>query len=134
MCVRAFLLAPPAPPQEPGEVAIPFVLTAHNNLVVKATLNNADKFDLMFHSAASGVALTEDAVRRSTSLTFTDTSQVKSWGGEAGSRYSTGNRLRVGRLHRDSVKVWENKQSGVGTNEKFGLDFFQRRVVEIDRF
>jgi hypothetical protein len=119
-------------PEPPPEVVIPFTLTAHNNIVVKAVLNDADAFDLMLHTAASDVSLTEDAVRKSTTVTFTNAADVKSWGGTNGTRFSTGHRLQVGDLRRYGVKVWEVKYSGVGTDGKFGLDLFPGRVVEID--
>lgn len=36
---------------------IPFQLTAHNNLSIKAVVNKQDTVDLMFHTASSGVTL-----------------------------------------------------------------------------
>ncbi|MGY0799863.1 hypothetical protein ACW7G0_12520 [Lysobacter sp. A286] len=111
---------------------VPFTVNEHNNIVVKATLNGADSFDLMLHTASSDVTLTEDAVTASSSIVFTDTHSVKSWGGESDSRVSVGNRMTIGSLSRDNIIVWEDKNSGTATDGKFGLDFFQSRMVEID--
>jgi hypothetical protein len=116
----------------PSEVDIPFTLTDHNNLVVSVVVNDTDRLNLMLHTAATDISLTEDAVRKSKSIKFTDTDKVKSWGGEADSRSSKGNRVRIGKLQRDSINIWENKNSGKETDGKFGLDFFQNRIVEID--
>lgn len=119
-------------PQPNAVVEIPFTLTAHNNIVVAAVVNDRDRFDLMLHTAATDVMLTEDAVRRATAIAFAGNAQVESWGGRSESRYSVGNRLRVGGLERDGVRIVEDKNSGYGTDGKFGLDFFRGHVVEID--
>ncbi len=115
-----------------GEVVIPFTLTGHNVIVVSALLNGTDTLNLMLHTASSDLRLTEDAVRKSKSIKFTATDKVKSWGGESDSRSSRGNGLQIGGLKRDNIDVWEDKHSGKDTDGKFGLDFFQNRIVEID--
>ena len=115
-----------------GEVAIPFTLTPSNNIVVSALLNGTDTLNLMFHTAASDLALTEDAVRKAQSVKFTGTHKVRSWGGEADSRYSQGNQVQIGTLQRNNIDIWEDINSGKGTDGKFGFDFFQQRIVEID--
>ncbi len=115
-----------------GEVTIPFTLTDHNVIVVSALLNGTDTLNLMLHTASSDLRLTEDAVRKSKSIKFTATDKVKSWGGESDSRSSRGNRLQIGELTRGNIDIWEDKNSGKDTDGKFGLDFFQNRIVEID--
>ncbi len=117
---------------DPGDVVIPFTLTAHNNIVVSAKLNDIDLLNLMLHTATADVRLTEDAVRKIKSIQFTNSSKVKSWGGESDSRFSKGNQLQIGALLRKDITVWEDKNSGHDTDGKFGLDFFQNRIVEID--
>lgn len=121
-----------AAPEKKGEVTIPFTLTTQNNLVVRAVLNNKDTLKLMLHTAASDVTLTEEAVRKSKSLTFTGKSSVKSWGGKTDARFSKGNRVQIGPLRRGNIAIWEDKNSGTDTDGKFGLDFFDKRIVEID--
>ncbi len=117
---------------EQGEVAIPFTLTAHNNIVVSTVINTKDTLNLMLHTAASDVTVTEDAVRKSKSIKFTGKEKVKSWGGNADSRFSKGNHVQMGHLQRSNMSIWEDKNSGQDTDGKFGLDFFQKRIVEID--
>ena len=112
---------------------IPFEITAHNNLAVQAILNNTDTVKLMFHTAASSLTLTEDAVKKIKSIRFNHTDTVSSWGGGGNAaRFSPGNSLRIGGLHWNNVSIWENKNSGHGTDGKFGTDLFADRVVEID--
>ena len=115
-----------------GEVNIPFTLTEQNNIVVSVVVNGTDTLNLMLHTAARDVTLTEDAVRKSRSIKFTDTNKVQSWGGEADSRLSKGNQVQIGNLQRPNINIWENLNSGKDTDGKFGLDFFQKRIVEID--
>ena len=114
------------------EAAIPFTLTDHNNIAVRALLNRTDPLTLMLHTAASDLTLTEEAVARLRSVKFGGTSSQQSWGGRGDSRFATKNRLEIGPLARDGVVVWEDKNSGQQTDGKFGLDFFKAPVVELD--
>lgn len=118
--------------QAKSKLEIPFSFTAHNNIVMKAVLNHTDALNLMLHTAATDVFLTEDAVRKATSVKFTKAAQLQSWGGQTDARYSLSNHLRIDGLEWSDVKVWEDKNSGFDTDGKFGLDLFKGRVVEID--
>lgn len=112
---------------------IPFEITEYNNLAVQAVLNHTDTVKLMFHTASSSVTLTEDAIRKIKSLHFDRTDTVSSWGGGGNTaRFSAGNALQIGSLEWNNVSIWENKNSGHGTDGKFGTDLFENRVVEID--
>lgn len=122
----------PTSGHERDSVSIPFVLTAQNNIVVKAKIDDAQELTLMFHSVSSDLTLTEEAVRRLGSVTFGDSTQVQSWGGASEARFSKGHRLQIGTLTRDGIAVWENKNSGDGTDGKFGFDYFGASVVEFD--
>lgn len=117
-----------------NKYAFPFRLTADNNLVVRAVLNRVDTVNLMLHTAASAIAITEEAAARLKSLRFTAAdSSVKSWGGDKNiSRFSAGNTLQLGSLKWDNLPLWEDKQSGPGTDGKIGLDLFENKVVELD--
>ena len=115
-----------------GEVVIPFTLTEYNNILVSVAINGTDTLNLMLHTAETDVTLTVEAVRKSKSIKFTDSVKVESWGGKADSRFSKGNQVNIGELQRDNMVIWEDINSGKGTDGKFGLDFFQNRIVEID--
>lgn len=114
--------------------AIPFKLTEYNNLSVKAILNKADTVQLMFHTAASAVTLTEESVKKLKSLRFKETTDsVQSWGGQSNSsRLSVENSIRIGDLTWEKVSIWENVNSGQYTDGKFGIDLFKDQVIEID--
>lgn len=113
--------------------AIPFEITEHNNLAVQAILNGTDTVKLMLHTATSDVTLTEEAINKLKSLRFSGTDTVTSWGGGGNAaRFSPGNSLQIGDLRWNNISIWENKNSGRGTDGKFGTDLFKDRVVEID--
>jgi len=115
------------------KTTIPFHLTDYNNLSIKAVLNQKDTVQLMFHTAANAVTLTEEALKKVNSLKFDRTDSVKSWGGNDNtSRFSGSNLLEIGNLKWQNVPIWENKNSGQHTDGKFGLDLFENKVIEID--
>lgn len=115
------------------KTTIPFQLTDYNNLSIKAIFNQKDTVQLMFHTAANALTLTEEALKKITSLKFDRTDSVKSWGGNDNtSRFSKSNTLQIGSLKRDNVAIWENKNSGQYTDGKFGLELFENKVIEID--
>ena len=114
-----------------GQVyVIPFRLTPYNNLSIQAVLNKTDTVDLMLHTAESSVTMTQGSAK---SLRFQGADTVQSWGGGGNtSRYSKGNEVRIGALKWDSVLIWEDVNSGKGTDGKFGLDLFENKVVVLD--
>jgi hypothetical protein len=112
---------------------IPFELTKHNVISVPAILNGKDTVHLMFHTAASSMTLIEESIKKLSSLRFSGTDTVNSWGGSGNaSRFSTGNSLQIGSLTWEQVQIGENKNSGFGTDGKFGPDLFKGKVIEID--
>lgn len=120
--------------QRPKPVnVIPFRLTSHNNLAVKVVLNGKDTVDLMFHTAANAVTLTDEALQRVKSLVFSGADTVKSWGGSQNtSRFSKQNLVQIGGQSWPDTPIWENKNSGPETDGKFGIDLFAGNVIEID--
>ena len=115
------------------ETVIPFELTPANNIAVKATLNKKDTVTLMFHTAANSLTLTEDAVKKMSSLVFDGADSVKSWGGNGNtSRFSKSNTIEIGNRKWEHVPIWENINSGPQTGGKFGLELFDGKIVEID--
>lgn len=114
------------------EEHVRFTLSGQNVIAVPALLNRTDPLTLMLHTAASDLALTEDAVKRLRSLTFDATAKAQSWGGSASARMANGATLEIGPRVRTGIAVTEDKNSGHGTDGKFGLDFFGANAVEID--
>ncbi len=113
-------------------VEIPFELTESNNISVAATLNGKDGVKLMFHTANRGVVMTDKAVERIKSLTFDKTGNASSWGGKTATRFSTNNNLQIGSFSLNDLSIMKDMLSGVGTDGKFGPDFFENNIIEID--
>jgi len=113
---------------------IPFQLTSYNNISIKAILNEKDTVQLMFHTAANAVTLTEAATKKLKSIAFDKTVDgIKSWGGSTNdARVSEHNVLQIGKLSWKDVEITENKNSGQFTDGKFGIDLFKNQVIEID--
>lgn len=117
-----------------GKYSIPFTLTEYNNLSVRAILNQQDTVQLMFHTAANDLTLTEEAIQKLKSIRFDNTTDsIKSWGGSANSsRLSKNNSLQIAGISWENIPIWENKNSGQHTDGKFGIDLFKNKVIEID--
>ncbi|WP_459212046.1 hypothetical protein [Aquimarina rhabdastrellae] len=111
---------------------IPFELTKHNNIAIKAILNGTDKVNLMFHTATSGITLIKEVTDKFTSMQWSQGDHVKSWGGENKSRFSKNNTLQIGNFKWSNLSIWENKNSGPTTDGKFGPNLFKDRIIEID--
>lgn len=120
--------------QSHKKFSIPFELTPYNNIAVKVVLNRQDTLVLMLATASSDVTISEEAMAHVKTLHFNGSVDgVQSWGGNANtSDYSTRNSIDIGGLHRDSVTIWKDLQSGQGTFGKFGLNLFKGKVVELD--
>ncbi|MEI9958337.1 MAG: hypothetical protein WDM90_18995 [Ferruginibacter sp.] len=96
---------------------IPFVLTAFNNLKLKAVINKKDTVDLKFDSGTTGLLLTDDAIKNKIHSANTDNAT---------------NNLQIGNLTWDSLLVYPVALSGQGTDGRFGWDLFDGKIVEID--
>jgi hypothetical protein len=112
---------------------IPFKLSKHNNIIVEAILNTTDTLDLMFHTAANSASVIKTSSAGLNSIKWNkETSESSAWGGKGTSRYSQANTLKVGTIVFDSLSIWENEKSGPGTDGKFGINFFDNYVVEVN--
>ena len=111
---------------------IPFALTNHNNISIKAILNKTDTVDLMFHTAANSVTLIKSFTDKLTNIKWTDQDSVKSWGGQGTARYSEKNFLQIAEFEWGDVGIWENEHSGPTTDGKFGPNLFENKIIEIN--
>lgn len=111
---------------------VPFELTSHNNISIKALLNDSDTVSLMFHTAASSLTITEKAAKDLSSINWGGEEEVGSWGGKTEARYSAFNSLRINDMIWDSLAIWENENSGPTTDGKFGPNLFDGYILEIN--
>lgn len=117
-----------------SSIVIPFTLTAHNNIVVRALLNGTDTIQLMFSTASDGVYLIKELTGKLKSLCFNsvpDTS--RSWGNSINlSRSSKNNTLQIGNDVWKNLTITEDINSSFDTDGKFGMALFAGKVVEVD--
>lgn len=111
---------------------IPFTLTAHNNISIKAVINKADTVHLMFHTAANSLDLIKEATGGISTINWDTETEVNSWGGNGTSRSSENNTLEISDLKWDSLRIWENGNSGPTTDGKFGPNLFDGKVIAIN--
>ncbi len=113
---------------------LPFQLTEFNNIILKAVLNRTDTVNLMFHTAATSLTLTETASKQLKTIQFKDEKDsVKSWGSQSNvSRFSESNTLQIGDLLWDKVPIWENTNTAQHADGKFGIDLFKGMVIDIN--
>lgn len=116
--------------QRPDTIA--FTFTDHHNIIVPVVLNGRDTVQLMFHSAFTGIALTNATMQRCGSVRIDGAGTAESWGGSASSAVSRNNTMGIGRQTWDSLMITSDEQSGPGSDGKFGYDLFADRVLEID--
>lgn len=111
---------------------IPFILSDHNNMIIASVINGVDSVDLMFHTDASGIALIKSSTDSLTSIVWGEAGAAISWGGEHDSRMSANNSLSIGKMHWDSLGVFEDERSGPYTDGKFGPDLFEGKCIEVN--
>lgn len=125
--------SPAVAPQDTVEHSIPFALTKHNNITIKALLNERDQVNLMFHLAVGSVSLTRQATRRLSSVKFDQAASITSWGGQKQpTRYSSSNTLQIRRQRWDTLAITEDEYSGHETDGKFGPHLFDGKVFELN--
>ena len=124
---------PAASPQDTVEHSIPFTLTKHNNITIKALLNERDQVNLMFHLAAGSVSVTRQATRRLGSVKFDGDASITSWGGQKQpTRHSSSNTLQIRRQRWNKLAITEDEYSGYETDGKFGPHLFADKVFELN--
>ena len=113
---------------------IPFQVTAHNSIVTEAILNGTDTLHLMIHTASADVHLTDDAIARLKSFRLNGkVDSVKSWGGSANTAgFSKDNSLDISKISLKNIMIWQDKNSGQGTDGKYGLNLFKDQVLTFD--
>jgi hypothetical protein len=114
--------------------SIPFRLTNHNNIVIKAILNKQDTVNLMLHTGATDIMLIEDVLPKLKSINFSGkVDSVGSWGGGNNtSDFSVKNSIKIGDFDFQNITVWKDKYSGPETDGKFGISLFEKKILAFD--
>jgi hypothetical protein len=86
----------------------------------------------MFHLAIGGISTITNSSEKLTSIRWSVTDTVGSWGGSSLSQMSANNTVQIGSLQFDSILVTESKHSGHETDGKFGPNLFKSQFTEIN--
>ena len=96
---------------------IPFTLSDYNNIIVKTVVNDIHTLNLKFDSGTTGLLLANYAIDNKIQWTR---------------NANNDNRLKIGNLVWDSLRIYPVELSGQGTDGRFGWDLLNGKVVEID--
>lgn len=110
---------------------LPFHLTPYNNILVKTVVNQQDTLELMFHTAVSAISITKEGLAK-THINADKKITANAWGGSAQSALSQGNTVQIGNLKQQNVALTVADLSGQGSDGKFGYDWFQNKILEIN--
>jgi hypothetical protein len=113
------------------DVKIPFTLNKQSNICIKARINNSDTLSLMFHSSYQGVSVIKESLAKIL-LKEKQNTNLQTWGGRVDAEFSENNILYINDLRWDSLTVFINDFSGIGTDGKFGYDLFKDKILAID--
>jgi hypothetical protein len=111
---------------------IAFTLNKQSNICIKARIDNSDTLILMFHTSASDVTLTREAIKNKIVIKLDKADSIKTWGGIAKSSYSQHHSFFINHLSWSDITVFDDENSGAGTDGKFGADLFKGKVVAVD--
>ena len=117
---------------ETAQKEIPFKLTKWNNISVPAMVNNDSQVNLMFHTATSDASLTTKAFEELTSADSAKEVDVETWTGSSTTAFSKGNSLSIGPLLLEDVTIFRSRESGHGTEGKFGPPQLGCNFIEVN--
>ena len=108
---------------------IPFELTAKNNLKFQVLLNEKDTINLQFDTGGTGFMMTHDAIAKKTTILENYPEDFKT---QDYRPLKEIHQLQMGTFEFDEVRVWPISIQPKEVDGKFGWNFFDGRVVEID--
>jgi len=108
---------------------IPFELTAKNNLKFQVFLNEKDTIHLQFDTGGSGFMMTHDAIRDKTNILEDYPEDFKT---QDYRPLKEGHQLRMGNFVIKDTRVWPVSIQPKVVDGKFGWNYFDGQVVEID--
>lgn len=102
-----------------AQTVIPFTLSDHNNMLVKAVVNDTDSLHLMFQVAMKDAAISPQRIRPAKTLSFDQ-------------GISKGNTIQIAGLKKNDITFFDNELSGPGSDGKIGTGLFAGKVFMID--
>lgn len=98
---------------------IPFRITKHNNIIVKALVNDKDSLDLMFQIAMEDASISPERKRNANHIIFKD-------------KVSENNTVKIGKFTLKNVEFSDNELTGHEADGKIGTQMFKGKPFKID--
>jgi len=98
---------------------IPFRLTKHNNIIIKALINDADSLDLMFQIAMQDASISPERKRKADHILFKND-------------VSEDNTVKIGNRKYDGIRFFNNEITGHEADGKIGTEIFKGKTFKID--
>ena len=99
---------------------IPFRLNKHNNILVKALINQKDSVELMFQIAMQEGSLAPNRKNKVESVQFDHD--------EFPEGLSKGNLIQVAQVKVDKLWIWDNELTGPEAEGKIGTQLFGKKI------
>ncbi|MFZ4927944.1 hypothetical protein [Chryseobacterium sp. Mn2064] len=103
-----------------AQQTIPFRITQHNNIIVKALINQKDSLDLMFQIAMKDCAISPDRKRKADHIIFNK------------EKVSDHNTLNIGKMSWKDIRFIDNQLTGHEADGKVGTAIFEGKTFMID--
>jgi hypothetical protein len=98
---------------------IPFRITKHNNIIVKALVNDKDSLHLMFQIAMEEASISPERIRKADHIIFKD-------------EISDGNTIKIGNKKYKNIRFFDNELTGHEADGKIGTGIFKDKYFKID--
>lgn len=98
---------------------IPFRITKHNNIIVKALVNDKDSLDLMFQIAMEDASISPERTRKADHIIFKD-------------EISENTTVKIGKLVLKNIQFSDNQLTGHEADGKIGTKIFKGKAFKID--
>ncbi|MDR6920228.1 MULTISPECIES: hypothetical protein [Chryseobacterium] len=102
-----------------AQQTVPFRITKHHNIIVKALVNKKDSLDLMFQIAMKDASISPQRQRKADHIIFKD-------------EISDDNTVDIGKISLDKVRFFDNELTGHEADGKIGTGLFQGKAFKID--
>ncbi|MDH6253323.1 hypothetical protein M2347_003050 [Chryseobacterium sp. H1D6B] len=103
-----------------AQETIPFRLTKHNNIIVKALVNDKDSLDLMFQIAMGDASISPERTRKADHIVF-DKDEI-----------SDSNTVKIANIEKKHIRFFDNELTGHEADGKIGTVFFAGKAFKID--
>ncbi len=102
-----------------SQETVPFRITKHNNIIVKALVNEKDSLHLMFQIAMENASISPEKIRKADHILFKD-------------EISNGNTLKIGNVKYKNIRFFDNELTGHEADGKIGTGIFKGKNFKID--